>query len=578
MLKPGELKDSITKSKRCIWYAALFSCFVNLLMLTPPLYMLQLYDRVVTSRSLSTLFFLTLIVVILFIMMGIFEVLRSRILIVFATQLDKSLGERVYDAIFKLSSRHPGRVSSQAMNDLNAIKQYMSTNGVFAFLDAPWLPIYIGLLFLFHPAYGWFALASAIVLFGIALLNENATKNGLKKSNESNRAAMRLIDMNLRNTEVINAMGMNEALKKNWKERHKVFLDSHASSSAHAGLYANISKTTRVMSQSLMLGLGAYLTVIMEITPGMMIAGSIIMGRALAPLDILIASWKQYKNTKESYERLDKFLTDFPVEKDKLSLPDPKGSIACEAITLVPPGAKMPSLMGVNLELDAGDMCAIIGPSAAGKSSLARAILGIWPLAHGVVRVDGADINHYYSDALGSHVGYVPQDVELFEGTVAENIARFGEIDSDAIVEAAIKANVHEMILRLPDGYDTKLGVGGMSLSGGQRQRVALARALYKNPKIIVLDEPNASLDEEGEKALFNSLLAIKGKATILLITHKLNVLQAVDKIAVLQAGKLVYFGARDAVLEKLGVVKPQAIAEQKSQPKENPAKKDDNK
>ena len=578
MLKPGELKDSITKSKRCIWYAALFSCFVNLLMLTPPMYMLQLYDRVVTSRSLSTLFFLTLIVVILFIMMGIFEVLRSRILIVFATQLDKTLGERVYDAIFKLSSRHPGRVSSQAMSDLNAIKQYMSTNGVFAFLDAPWLPIYIGLLFLFHPAYGWFALASAIVLFGIALLNENATKNGLKKSNESNRAAMRLIDMNLRNTEVINAMGMNEALKKNWKERHKTFLESHASSSAHAGLYANISKTTRVMSQSLMLGLGAYLTVIMEITPGMMIAGSIIMGRALAPLDILIASWKQYKNTKESYERLDKFLTDFPVEKDKLSLPDPKGAIACEAVTLVPPAAKMPSLMGVNLELNAGDMCAIIGPSAAGKSSLARAILGIWPLAHGVVRVDGADINHYYSDALGAHVGYVPQDVELFEGTVAENIARFGQLDSDAIVEAAIKANVHEMILRLPDGYDTKLGVGGMSLSGGQRQRVALARALYKNPKIIVLDEPNASLDEEGEKALFNSLLAIKGKATILLITHKLNVLQAVDKIAVLQAGKLVYFGARDAVLEKLGVSKPAAITEQKPQPRQNPAKKDDNK
>ncbi len=525
------------------------------------MYMLQLYDRVVTSRSLSTLFFLTLIVVILFVMMGIFEVLRSRILIVFATQLDKTLSERVYDAIFKLSSRHPGRVSSQAMSDLNAIKQYMSTNGIFAFLDAPWLPIYILILFLFHPAYGWFALASAIVLFGIALLNENATKNGLKKSNESNRAAMRLIDMNLRNTEVINAMGMNEALKKNWKERHKTFLDSHALSSAEAGLFSNISKTMRVMSQSLMLGLGAYLVVMMEVTPGMMIAGSIIMGRALAPLDLLIASWKQYKNTKESYERLDKFLADFPVERDKLSLPDPQGAISCEAITLVPPGAKAASLMGVSFELKAGDMCAIIGPSAAGKSSLARAVLGIWPLAHGVVRIDGADINQYYSDALGQHVGYVPQDVELFEGTVAENIARFGEIDSEAIVEAAKKANVHEMILRLPDGYDTKLGAGGMSLSGGQRQRVALARALYKNPKIIVLDEPNASLDEEGEKALYNSLLEIKGKATIILITHKLNVLQAVDKIAVLQAGKLVYFGARDVVLEQLGVIKPAAIA-----------------
>ena len=527
------------------------------------MYMLQLYDRVVTSRSLSTLFFLTLIVMILFVMMGIFEVLRSRILIVFATQLDKTLSERVYDAIFKLSSRHPGRVSSQAMSDLNAIKQYMSTNGIFAFLDAPWLPIYILILFLFHPAYGWFALASAIVLFGIALLNENATKNGLKKSNESNRAAMRLIDMNLRNTEVINAMGMNEALKKNWKERHKAFLDSHALSSAEAGLYSNITKTIRMMSQSLMLGLGAYLVVMMEVTPGMMIAGSIIMGRALAPLDLLIASWKQYKNTRESYERLDKFLADFPVERDKLSLPNPQGAIACEAVTLVPPGAKAPSLMGVSFELKAGDMCALIGPSAAGKSSLARAVLGIWPLAHGVVRIDGADINQYYSDALGQHVGYVPQDVELFEGTVAENIARFGEIDSEAIVEAAKKANVHDMILRLPDGYDTKLGAGGMSLSGGQRQRVALARALYKNPKIIVLDEPNASLDEEGEKALYSSLLEIKGKATIILITHKLNVLQAVDKIAVLQAGKLVYFGARDAVLEQLGVIKPAAIANQ---------------
>lgn len=579
MLKPGELKDNLVKSKRCIMYAAIFSCFVNVLMLVPPAYMLQLYDRVVTSRSMGTLFFLTLIVVILFIMMGMFEVLRSRILIVFATQLDKNLSERVYDAIFKLSSKHPGRVSSQAMSDLNQIKQYMSTNGVFAFLDAPWLPIYILLLFLFNPAYGWFAIASAIVLLAIALLNEKATKSGLQKSNESNRAAMRLIDMNLRNVEVINAMGMNEALKKNWKNKHQTFIESHATSSARAGLFSNISKTTRLGAQSLMLGLGAYLTVNMEVTPGMMIAGSIIMGRALAPLDLLIASWKQYKTTKESYERLDKFLSDFPTERDKLSLPDPKGVIACESITLVPPGAKAPSIMGVSLALNAGDMCALIGPSAAGKSSLARALLGIWPLAHGVVRIDGADIKQYYSDALGQHVGYVPQDVELFEGSVAENIARFGELDSEAIVDAAMRANVHDMILRLPDGYDTRLGVGGMSLSGGQRQRIALARALYKNPKIIVLDEPNASLDEEGEKALFGALLALKGKATIVLITHKLNVLQAVDKIAVMKDGKLAYFGARDAVLQQLGVVKPAAIAQKTDQAqKDQTDKKDDDK
>ncbi|EAK0830883.1 type I secretion system permease/ATPase [Campylobacter fetus] len=550
--KISELKETIKKSKNCIIYAAVFSFFVNLLMLTPPLYMLQLYDRVVTSRSESTLFFLTLIVLFLFITMAIFEILRSKILIVFGNQIDLNLTDRIYDAIFKLASRVPGRVTSQAMGDLNAIKQYMSTNGIFAFLDAPWMPVYIAILFVFHPWYGWFAIAAAIILFGVALLNEKATKDGLKKSNDTYKNEMRLIDMNLRNSEVINAMGMNNNLKKIWKNKHHTFLNAHSEASIKAGIYTNVSKAIRVTSQSMMLGLGAYLVLKMEVSPGMMIAGSILLGRALAPLDILIASWKSYKNTKESYERLDKFLHDFPVEKDKLSLPDPKGDIACEAISLIPPSAKQPSLIGVSFTLDAGDMCAIIGPSAAGKSSLARAMLGIWPVAHGVVRVDSADINQYYSDALGGFVGYLPQDVELFEGTIAENIARFGELDSTAVVEAAKSANVHDMILRLPDGYDTKIGLGGMSLSGGQRQRVALARALYKNPKIIVLDEPNASLDEEGERALYAALLAMKGKATIILITHKLNVLQAVDKIAVLNAGQLVYFGERDAVLAKL--------------------------
>ncbi|WP_162165985.1 type I secretion system permease/ATPase [Campylobacter fetus] len=550
--KISELKETIKKSKNCIIYAAVFSFFVNLLMLTPPLYMLQLYDRVVTSRSESTLFFLTLIVLFLFITMAIFEILRSKILIVFGNQIDLNLTDRIYDAIFKLASRVPGRVTSQAMGDLNAIKQYMSTNGIFAFLDAPWMPVYIAILFVFHPWYGWFAIAAAIILFGVALLNEKATKDGLKKSNDTYKNEMRLIDMNLRNSEVINAMGMNNNLKKIWKNKHHTFLNAHSEASIKAGIYTNVSKAIRVTSQSMMLGLGAYLVLKMEVSPGMMIAGSILLGRALAPLDILIASWKSYKNTKESYERLDKFLHDFPVEKDKLSLPDPRGDMACEAISLIPPSAKQPSLIGVSFTLDAGDMCAIIGPSAAGKSSLARAMLGIWPVAHGVVRVDSADINQYYSDALGGFVGYLPQDVELFEGTIAENIARFGELDSTAVVEAAKSANVHDMILRLPDGYDTKIGLGGMSLSGGQRQRVALARALYKNPKIIVLDEPNASLDEEGERALYAALLAMKGKATIILITHKLNVLQAVDKIAVLNAGQLVYFGERDAVLAKL--------------------------
>lgn len=566
-MKINELKESIKKSKRVIIYAGLFSMFINVLMLTSPLYMLQLYGRVVTSRSLDTLFFLTLIVIFLYLCMALFEILRSRILVVFSNQLDLRLSERVYDAIFKLSARQPGRVSSQPMRDLNTIKQYLSANGVFAFLDAPWLPFYILILFFFHPYFGYFSIVAAIILFALALLNEGATKDGLKRSNDAFNAETRFVDLNLRNSEVIQAMGMNGNLKKIWHKKHNEFLEAHSESSVKAGMYANISKVFRVVSQSLMLGLGAYLVVLQEVNPGMMIAGSIIMGRALAPLDILISSWKSYKNTKESYARLSQFLEDFPTDNEKLKLPDPKGDIFLETISLVPPHGKAPTLMGINFELKSGDMCAIIGPSAAGKSSLARAMLGVWPVFHGVVRVDGADITQYNSDHLGQFVGYLPQDVELFEGNIAENIARFGELDSEAIVRAAKLANVHDMILNLPDGYETKIGIGGASLSGGQRQRVALARALYKEPKIIVLDEPNASLDEEGERALFAALASMKGKATIVLITHKLNILNLVDKIAVLNAGRLMYFGARDAVLAELGKAnaqQPQVAEQQK--------------
>lgn len=562
-MKIDELKNAILKSKRCMIYAGIFSMFVNLLMLTPPLYMLQLYGRVVSSRSMDTLFFLTLIVIFLYVCMGLFEVLRSRILIVFSNQIDLALSKRIYNAIFRLASAQPGRVSSGAMSDLNTLKQYLSTNGVFAFLDAPWLPFYIFILFLFHPYFGYFSIVCAIILFVLALLNERATKDGLKRSNDAYKSEIRFIDLNLRNSEVIHAMGMNENLRKIWEKKHDEFLHAHSESSVKAGVYANLSKSFRVASASLMLGLGAYLVVKMEINPGMMIAGSIIMGRALAPLDVLISSWKSYKGAKEAYARLDKFLNDFPAENEKLRLPDPNGNIALEEVSLMPPNSKQPSLLGLSFALNAGDMCAIIGPSAAGKSSLARVMLGIWPVFHGVVRVDGADIKQYDVDHLGQFIGYLPQDVELFEGTVAENISRFGELDSTAIVEAAKKANVHDMILNLPDGYDTKIGIGGMSLSGGQRQRLALARALYKNPKIIVLDEPNASLDEEGERALLNTLLSLRGQATIVLITHKLNVLQVVDKIAVLNSGRLAYFGARDAVLAQLGANQPQQVKKQ---------------
>lgn len=551
-MQANELKEVLKKSKKCMVYAGIFSVFVNLLMLTPPLYMLQLYGRVVTSRSLDTLIFLTLIVFALFAFMGLFEILRSRVLVIFANQMDINLSSRIYDAIFKMAAKNPGRATSQAMGDLNTLKQYLSTNGVFAFLDAPWLPFYIFILFLFHPYYGYFSIFAAIILLILAILNENTTKDGLKKSNDSYKSSIKFIDTNLRNSEVIYAMGMNKNLRKIWKDRHDNFLNAHSDTSIRAGVYTNLSKTFRIASQSAMLGIGAYLVVKMEISPGAMIAGSIIMGRALAPLDILISSWKSYRGARESYLRLSQFLQSFPEKDETLKLPDPKGVIQLEGVSLVPPYSKIPSLHNINLKLNSGEMCAIIGPSAAGKSSLARAILGVWPIANGVVRIDGADINQYDNDHLGQFVGYLPQDVELFDGSIAENIARFGELDSEAIVKAAKMANVHDMILKLPDGYDTRIGFRGTNLSGGQRQRVALARALYKDPRIIVLDEPNASLDDEGERALFFTLMNLKTKATIIIITHKLNVLNAVDKIAVLSGGHLVHFGEKNQVLMQL--------------------------
>ncbi|MDO5046801.1 type I secretion system permease/ATPase [Campylobacter sp.] len=551
-MQNSELKTAIKKSKKIIIYAGIFSIFVNLLMLTPPLYMLQLYGRVVASRSMDTLFFLTLIVVILFIFMAVFEILRSRILVVFANKLDLSLSGRIYDCIFKLSAKNPANASSQAMSDLNTLKQYLSTNGVFAFLDAPWLPFYIFILFLFHPFFGYFSIASALIIFFIALINEKATKEGITVSNNAYRNEIKFIDLSLRNSEATHAMGMNSDLKKIWQAKHNEFLSAHSSSSLKAGLYSNLSKSLRITSQSLILGLGAYLVINMEINPGMMIAGSIIMGRALAPLDLLISSWKSYKGARQSYDRLSKFLQDFPSGDEILELPDPKGEISVENLTLIPPNSKSASLANINLNIKAGQMCAFIGHSAAGKSSLARAILGIWSAQSGVVRVDLADIRQYNPDRLGKFIGYLPQDIELFEGSVAQNIARFGEIDSNAVIKAAKMANVHEMILEFSDGYETKIGAGGVNLSGGEKQRIALARALYKDPKIIVLDEPNSSLDDEGESALLKTLVELKAKATILIISHKLNILQIVDKVAVLQNGQLIYFGDKGPVLEKI--------------------------
>lgn len=559
----SELKKSLLSAKKSFIMVGLFSMFINILMLVPPLYMLQLYDRVLGSRSQDTLIMLTLIVVVLFITMGLLEVVRSRVLVIVGNKLDSMLSQRIFDSLFELERKAPGRSSSMPLNDLTQVRQFMTGNGLFAFFDAPWMPIYIIVLFIFHPAFGFFAIFAAIVLVGITIANEYSTKDKLAEANNLSRASTIYVDSNIRNAEVVNAMGMRNNISKVWADKYYGFLNAQNIASDSAGVWSNLSKSLRVMFQSLILGLGAYLAINMEVTPGMMIAASIIMGRALAPLDLIIGSWKGFSSARSSYERIEGLLNDFPKDKEYMQLPAPKGEITLENVVVIPPSGTVPSLKGISMRIEKGDVVGIIGPSAAGKSSLARVMLGLWPLTNGVARIDKADISQWDREDLGKYVGYLPQDIELFEGTVSQNIARFGEVEPEKVVEAASKAGVHEMILKLNEGYDTKIGPGGASLSGGQRQRIGLARALYNNPVFVVLDEPNSNLDDVGEAALVEAIKTLRaGGTTVVIITHRTNVLQATNKLALINNGVLELYGNTNDVLNAIAQ-KQQAAAGQ---------------
>ena len=568
----SELKKSLLSAKKSFIMVGLFSMFINILMLVPPLYMLQLYDRVLGSRSQDTLIMLTLIVVVLFITMGLLEVVRSRVLVRVGNKLDSMLSQRIFDSLFELERKAPGRSSSMPLNDLTQVRQFMTGNGLFAFFDAPWMPIYIIVLFIFHPAFGFFAIFAAIVLVGITIANEYSTKDKLAEANNLSRASTIYVDSNIRNAEVVNAMGMRNNISKVWADKYYGFLNAQNIASDSAGVWSNLSKSLRVMFQSLILGLGAYLAINMEVTPGMMIAASIIMGRALAPLDLIIGSWKGFSSARSSYERIEGLLNDFPKDKEYMKLPAPKGEITLENVVVIPPSGTVPSLKGISMKIEKGDVVGIIGPSAAGKSSLARVMLGLWPLSNGVARIDKADISQWDREDLGKYVGYLPQDIELFEGTVSQNIARFGEVEPEKVVEAASKAGVHEMILKLPEGYDTKIGPGGASLSGGQRQRIGLARALYNNPVFIVLDEPNSNLDDVGEAALVEAIKTLRaGGTTVVIITHRTNVLQATNKLALINNGVLELYGNTNDVLNAIAQ-KQQAAAGQAQAQAQRPA------
>lgn len=548
-----ELQKALQSVKRAFISIGVFSMFINILMLVPPLYMLQLYDRVLTSRSEDTLIMLTILVVGLFITMGFLEFVRSRILIRVGNRLDKELNEQLFASMFKKSINEPGQNTPQPLNDMTSIRQYMTGNGPFAFFDAPWLPIYIGILFIFHVYFGLFAIFSAIVLIALAIANEMSTKKLLAEANSENIQSTQYAGACIKNAEVVAAMGMEPNLRKRWLQKHLSFLSKQSEASDRASILTNTSKNLRLMFQSLILGIGAWLAIHNEITPGMMIAGSIILGRALAPLDLMIGSWKGFNAARSAYGRLNEMFSAYPSQERNMSLPDPVGALQCEGVVVVPPGSRTPVVRGASFAVNKGESVAIIGPSAAGKSSLVRAMLGVWPLMGGKVRLDGADIHAWNKDELGRHIGYLPQDIELFGGTISENIARFGEVNPEKVVQAAKLAGVHELILRLPNGYDTFIAGNEGGLSGGQRQRVGLARALYDNPKVVILDEPNSNLDDQGEQALSQALENLKQfGTTVVVISHRKPVLKHVDKVLLMAQGQVRGFGPRDEVLQAL--------------------------
>ncbi|WP_422404001.1 type I secretion system permease/ATPase [Pseudomonas sp. GZD-209] len=549
----SELADALFQLRRSFYGLAGFSGVINVMMLTPAVYMLQVYDRALVSRNITTLAMLTVLVVGLFLLMSTLEMLRTRVLIRVGNCLDMALNRRTFSAAFERNLSRAGGSPGQALQDLAQLRQFLTGNGLFAFFDAPWTPIYLLVAYLIHPLLGLVTLIGSMILVGLAWLTEKATHQPLAEANQAALSSANYANNNLRNAEVIEAMGMLPAISQRWFKGHLRILQMQTLASDRAALISSTGRFVRITLQSLILGSGALLAIEGKITPGMMIACSILTGRALAPVEQVIASWKQLLACRLAWARLNTLLHDYPRRPPSMSLQRPQGMLAVENVFAGAPGTGNTILRGVSFSLAPGESLGIIGPSASGKSTLARLLVGVWPTQAGKVRLDGADLFTWNKAELGPWLGYLPQDVELFEGSIADNIARFGDVDSDAVIRAAKISGVHEMILRLPQGYDTRLGNDGSPLSGGQKQRIALARALYGEPSLIVLDEPNANLDDLGEKALVDAMAELKARgATVILVSHRPNVLCAVDKVLMLRDGTVQMLGSRDEVFAAL--------------------------
>lgn len=550
MMPRTELATVLFSFRKAFYTAGLFSLFINLLGLVPSIYMLQVYDRVLQSRNVTTLIMLTVIMLGFYVMLSMLELARSKLLIRVGAQLDMKLNNRVFVASFESNLKRAGGNAGQALGDLTNVRQFLTGNGLFAFFDAPWAPIYLVVIFMFHPWLGVFAVVAALVLFSLALLTELSTRKPLAEAQHVAAGANNYATNNLRNAEVIEAMGMLDNLRSRWMQKQMRFLALQNEASDKAAVISSATKSVRIAVQSLVLGGGALLVIDGSLTPGGMIAASILLGKALGPVELAIGVWKQLLGARTAFHRLESLLQSNPERQNSMLLPTPVGALQLEDVMAAAPGSQVMILKNIGFNVSPGEVVGVIGPSASGKSTLARLLVGVWPTMGGKVRLDGADIYTWDKNHLGPSVGYLPQDIELFEGSIAENIARFGEVDPINVVEAAKMAGVHDMILHFPQGYDTHIGDSGSGLSGGQRQRIGLARAIYGNPKFIVLDEPNSNLDDVGEAALIKAVQELKQRGTtIVLITHRTSIIGAVDKLLLLVDGAVQLFGPRDQVL-----------------------------
>ncbi len=550
----NELRAARRQSRQLYWFVGIFSFFVNLLMLTGPLYMMQVYDRVLGSRSEATLLALSILVVFLYGMMGLLDYARGRVLARIGARFQSTLDKRVFDAMVRKSAVDNDPVAQTGLQDLEAIQRLMSSPVLGAAFDLPWTPLFLAGIALFHPWLGLLALAGGAVLVCIAILNQVFSKKPQMQANGSTHKAGLLSEEIRKEAEMIQSMGMRGAAFSRWKVARDGALGDTVAASDTSGGFTVLTKTLRLFLQSAMLGLGAYLVLQGDVTGGAMIAGSILMGRALAPIELALGQWAVVQRAVKGWSNLAELLGGVPEERERTALPKPKANLEVKGLAVVAPGDNKPQLRNVNFRVEPGQAIGVIGPSGSGKSTLARALTGAWRPAAGSVRLDGASLDQFDPDVLGQHIGYLPQRVQLFEGTVGQNIARLSQNpDPEQVVASAKKAAAHDMILKLPGGYDSPVSPGGGRLSGGQMQRVGLARALYGDPAIVILDEPNSNLDNEGSVALNQAIKQLKSEGrSVLIMAHRPAAIQECDMLLVIEGGTQAAFGPKDKVLSEM--------------------------